>query len=63
MPDNPDHLNYGHCFLSGLPASVPSLVLLDLPLIIRMSRQEYWNGLPHPSPVALPNPGIEPRCD
>ena len=25
------------------------------------SRQEYWNGLPFPSPGNLPNPGIEPR--
>ena len=25
------------------------------------SRQEYWNGLPFPSPGDLPNPGIEPR--
>ena len=24
------------------------------------SRQEYWNGLPFPSPGDLPNPGIEP---
>ena len=23
------------------------------------SRQEYWNGLPFPSPGDLPNPGIE----
>ena len=23
------------------------------------SRQEYWNGLPCPSPGDLPNPGIE----
>ena len=23
-------------------------------------RQEYWSGLPFPSPGALPNPGIEP---
>ena len=23
-------------------------------------RQEYWNGLPFPSPWDLPNPGIEP---
>ena len=36
MLGDPDHLNYGNCFLSGLPASVPSLILLDLPLIIRM---------------------------
>ena len=25
------------------------------------SRQEYWSGLPFPSPGALPNPGIEHR--
>ena len=24
-------------------------------------RQEYWNGLPCPPPVDLPNPGIEPE--
>ena len=25
------------------------------------SRQEYWNGLPCPSPGDVPDPGIEPR--
>ena len=25
------------------------------------SRQEYWSGLPFPSPGYHPNPGIEPR--
>ena len=25
------------------------------------SRQEYWSGLPFPSPGHLPNPRIEPR--
>ena len=25
------------------------------------SRQEYWSGLPLPSPGNLPHPGIEPR--
>ena len=24
------------------------------------SRQEYWRGLPFPSPGDLPNPGIQP---
>ena len=24
-------------------------------------QQEYWNGLPFPSPGGLPDPGIEPR--
>ena len=27
---------------------------------MEFSRQEYWSGLPFPSPGALPNPGIEP---
>jgi len=25
------------------------------------SRQEYWSGVPFPSPEDLPNPEIEPR--
>ena len=28
---------------------------------MEFSRQEYWNGLPFPSPGNLLNPGIEPR--
>ena len=27
-----------------------------------ISRQEYWNGLPFPSPGDLPDPGIEPEA-
>ena len=27
---------------------------------MEFSRQEYWSGLPCPSPGYLPNPGIEP---
>ena len=30
------------------------------PLSMGFSRQEYWSGLPYPSPGDLPNPGIEP---
>ena len=30
-------------------------------LSMGFSRQEYWSGLPFPSPEDLPNPGIEPR--
>ena len=29
-------------------------------LTMKFSRHEYWSGLPFPSPVDLPNPGIEP---
>ena len=31
------------------------------PLSMEFSRQEYWSGLPFPSPVDLPHPGIERR--
>ena len=27
---------------------------------MEFSRQEYWSGLPFPTPVDLPNPGIKP---
>ena len=36
-------------------------VACQAPLFIGFSRQEYWSGLPFPSPEDLPNPGIEPR--
>ena len=28
---------------------------------MRFSKQEYWSGLPFPSPGGLPDPGMEPR--
>ena len=31
------------------------------PLSMGFSRQEYWSGLPLPSPGDLSDPGIEPR--
>ena len=30
-------------------------------LSMEFSRQEYWSGVPCPSPEDPPNPGIEPR--
>ena len=30
-------------------------------LCMEFSRQEYWRGLPFPSPGDLPDPGIKPR--
>ena len=35
--------------------------LHQAPLSMGFSRQEYWSGLPFPSPGNLPNPGIKPR--
>ena len=31
-------------------------------LSMEFSRQEYWSGVPFPSPGDLPDPGIESRC-
>ena len=39
----------------------PETVAHQAPLSMGFSRQEYWRGLPCPSPGDLPNPGIEPR--
>ena len=39
----------------------PWTVAHQAPLSIGFSRQEYWSGLPCPSPGDLPNPGIKPR--
>ena len=36
-------------------------VALQAPPSMGFSRQEYWSGLPFPSPGYLPDPGIEPR--
>ena len=38
----------------------PLAIDLQTPLSMGFSRQEYWSGLPVPSPENLPNPGIEP---
>ena len=35
-------------------------VARQAPLSMRFSRQEYWSGLPFPTPGDLPDPGIEP---
>ena len=39
----------------------PWTVAYQDPLSMGFSRQEYWSGLPFPSPGDLPDPGIEPR--
>ena len=38
----------------------PWTVVYQGPLSMGFSRQEYWSGLPFPSPGDLPNPGIKP---
>ena len=36
-------------------------VAYQAPPSMGFSRQEYWSGVPLPSPGDLPDPGIEPR--
>ena len=44
------------------PSSTPQgLVACQAPLTMGFPRQEYWSGLPFPSPGDFPDPGIEPR--
>ena len=39
--------------------ATPWTVVCQAPLSMRFSKQEYWSGLPFPSPGYLPDPGIE----
>ena len=41
--------------------ATPWTVAYHAPPSVGFSRQEYWSGLPFPSPGDLPDPGIEPR--
>ena len=46
-----------HVWLFATPWTVAYRALPS----IGFSRQEYWSGLPFPSPADLPKPGIEPK--
>ena len=39
----------------------PWTVACQTPPPMEFSRQEYWSGLPFPSPGDLPKPGVDPR--
>ena len=41
--------------------ATPWTIAYHSPQSMEFSRQEYWSGLPFPSPGDLPDPGIEPR--
>ena len=47
---------------SCLTLATPWTVARQAPLSMGFSRQEYWSGLPVPSPGDLPDPGIDPEC-
>ena len=57
--------NYEMCGICKLVSRVrlvatPWAAAYQDPLSMGFSRQEYWSGLPFPSPGDLPNPGMEP---
>ena len=52
---------YMQCVLIHVVLFVtPWTVAHQAPLSIGFTQQEYWSGLPCPSPGRLPNPGIKP---
>ena len=60
-------MDFRKCGGSGLVAKLyPTLTTpwtvasVQAPLSMGFSRQEYWSGLPIPSPGDIPNPGVEP---
>ena len=57
-------LSFHMCYMlscSVMSDSVtPWTVACQIPLCMEFSRQEYWSGLPFPSPGDLPDPGTEP---
>ena len=41
-------------------SATPWTIAHQAPLSMKFSRQDYWSGLPFPSPGDLPDPGIKP---
>ena len=48
--------HFSHVQLFATPWTIAS----QAPLSMGFSRQEYWSGLPFPSPGDLPNTGMKP---
>ena len=62
------HLSPAHSLHSGSvtwsvgsDSVTPGTVAHQATLSVGFSRQEYWSGLPFPSPEGLPDPGVEAR--
>ena len=52
--------NHGTEISCILLFATPWTVAHQAPLSMEFSRQEYWSGLPFPTPGDLPDPGIKP---
>ena len=48
------------CFSRVRLCATPYTAAHQAPVFLGFSRQEYWSGLPFPSPEDLPNPETEP---
>ena len=55
------HWSSSCCSVTKLCLILRDSVTHQTPLSVGFSRQEYWSGLPCPSPGDLPYPGIKPR--
>ena len=49
------------CVLATSDSATPWTATRQAPLSMGFFRQEYWSGLPFPSPGDHPNPGIKPE--
>ena len=57
-----DHTDYscGLSYMAGGDFVAPWTIAYQASLSMGFSRQEYWSGLPFPSPGDLPDLGMEP---
>ena len=60
MAQNIKDINPWSCSVVSNSA-IPWIVAYLAPVPMEFPRQEYWSGVPPPSPGDLPDPGIEPR--
>ena len=60
MPPKPTERNKVKLLSCVRLFATPWTIAYQAPQSTESSRQEYWSGLPFPSPGDLPNPGIEP---
>ena len=58
-PSKMQHISLSRSVVSRSFAT-PWTVAHQAPLPVGFPRQEYWSGLPFPSPGDLPDPGIKP---
>ena len=49
------------CVLAASDSATPWTATRQAPLSMGFFRQEYWSGLPFPSPGDHPDPGIKPE--